>query len=254
MKFRLNIRRELTIVGVLVVLFGIIAFTERMKGDVTVSAIRISIENVHDNHFLEEDDVMKLMRLDPEQLRGSNLSNVNFRAVEDRIRLSPYVQNAEVYSDLKGNLIVRVMLRRPVARIVQSNGSDAYIGEDGTIIPVSRKFSPRVILVSGAFVPEFLKLGNVHEREEGKQLMLMLETIRKDPFWNAQIAQVDIDAKTNIDLYLQVGDEVVEFGEPTDIEAKFRKLTIFYKEVMPSVGWNKYDRVNVAYEGQVVVE
>lgn len=254
MKFRFNIRRELTIVGVVVVLFGIIAFTERMKDDATVRGIRISIENVHDNHYLEEKDVMKLMRIDSDNLRGTDLSKVNFSAVEDRIRQSPYVRSAEVYSDLKGNLIVRVSLRRPVARIVQSDGPDAYIGEDGTIIPVSGKFSSRVILVSGAFVPALLKLGNVHEREEGRQLMQMLETIREDPFWNAQIAQVDIDAKTNIDLYLQVGDEVVEFGRPDDIEAKFKKLAIFYKEVLPSVGWNKYDRINVAYEGQVVAE
>lgn len=254
MKFRFNIRRELTIVGVTVVLFGIIAFSERMKDGATVKGIRISIENVHENHYLEEKDVMKLMRLDPDNLRGTDLSKVNFSAVEDRIRQSPYVRNAEVYSDLKGNLIVRVSLRRPIARIVQSDGPDAYIGEDGTIIPVSAKFSSRVILVSGAFVPALLKLGNVHQREEGRQLMQMLETIREDPFWNAQIAQLDIDAKTNVALYLQVGDEVVEFGKPDDIETKFRKLAIFYKEVLPSVGWNKYDRINVAYEGQVVAE
>lgn len=254
MKFRINIRREITIVASVAVLFGIIAFTERMKGEVTVGAIRISLENVHDNHYLEEKDVMKLMRLDVDNLRGTSLSKVNFSGVEDRIRQSPYVRHAEVYSDLKGNLIVKVSLRRPVARIVQSDGPDAYVGEDGTIMPVSDRFSSRVILVSGAFVPELLKLGNVHDREEGRQLMHMLEIIREDPFWNAQIAQLDVDSKTRVNMYLQVGDEVVEFGKPADCETKFRKLAIFYKEVLPSVGWNRYNRVNVEYAGQVVAE
>ena len=254
MKFKLNIRREVTIVAVLVVLFGLIAFTERMKSEVTVSAIRISLDNIHDNHYLEEKDVMKLMRLDPENLRGASLSKVNFSEIEQRIRQSPYVSSAELYSDLKGNLMVNVSLRRPVARIVQSDGPDAYIADDGTIMPVSDKFSSRVILLSGDFMPKILKLDNVHEIEEGRQFMRMLQMIRKDAFWNAQIAQIDISAKAKAVLYLQVGDETIEFGRPDDLETKFRKLKIFYKEIFPRVGWNKYDRINVEYEGQVVAE
>ena len=254
MKFKLNIRREVTIVAVLVVLFGLIAFTERMKSEVTVSDVRISLDNIHDNHYLEEKDIMKLMRLNPENLRGANLSQMNFSEIEERIRQSPYVRTAELYSDLKGNLMVHVSLRRPVARIAQSDGPDAYIGEDGTIMPVSDKFTSRVILLSGPFMPRILKLDNIQEIDEGRQLMQMLEMIRKDAFWKAQIAQIEVDAKAKTSLFLQVGDETIEFGKPDNLETKFRKLEIFYKEVFPRVGWNKYDRINVEYEGQVVAE
>jgi cell division protein FtsQ len=254
MKFKLNLRRELKIVAVLAVLFGLIAFTERMKDDVTVSAIQISINNVHENHYLEEKDVMKLMRLNMENLKGADISQLNFSEIEARIRQSPYVSDAELYSDLKGNLMVSVSLRRPVARMVQNYGPDAYIGEDGTVMPVSEKFSSRVVLVSGEFVPKLLSEDNVHEVEEGRQLMLLLNTIRDDPFWNAQVAQIDLSSKARAVLYTQVGDEIIEFGKVEDIDTKFRKLKIFYKEVLPRVGWNKYDRINVQYQGQVVAE
>ena len=254
MKFKLNIRREVTIVAALAVLFGLIAFTERMKSEVTVSAIRISLDNIHDNHYLEEKDILKLMRLNLDNLRGANMSKLNFSEIEQRIRQSPYVSRAELYSDLKGNLMVNVSLRRPVARIVQSDGPDAYIGDDGTVMPVSEKFSSRVILLSGEFIPKMLKLDNILEIDEGRQLMQMLNMIREDPFWNAQIAQIDINAKAKTSLFLQVGDEIIEFGKPDNLETKFRKLKIFYKEIFPRVGWNKYERINVEYEGQVVAE
>jgi cell division protein FtsQ len=254
MNFKLNIRREVTIAAALVVLFVLIAFTERMKSEVTVSAIRISLENIHDNHYLEEKDIMKLMRLDLENLRGASLSKLNFREIEQRIRESPYVSSAELFSDLKGNLMVNVSLRRPIARIVQNEGPDAYVGDDGTIMPVSDKFTSRVILLSGEFIPKMLKLDNVHDLDEGRQLMQMLEMIRKDPFWSAQIAQIDMNAKGKTVLYLQVGDETIEFGELENLETKFKKLKIFYKEIFPRVGWNKYNRINVEYEGQVVAE
>jgi cell division protein FtsQ len=254
MKFRLNIRREIKIIAVLAVVFALIAFTERMKGEVTVRAVHVTLENIHENHYLDETDIMKLMRLDPENVKGASLSQLNFRDIEQRIRQSPYVDNAELYSDLKGNLMVNVSLRRPVARFVQQDGPDAYLAADGTVMPVSGKFSSRVLLISGDFVPAFLKAGNILQLQEGKQVMLMLNTIREDNFWNAQIAQIDIDSKGRSVLFPQVGDERIEFGKPEDLEVKFRKLKIFYKEILPRVGWNKYNRINLEYEGQVVAE
>jgi cell division protein FtsQ len=254
MKFKFNLKRELKIVAVLAVLFGLIAFTERMKGEVNVSEIQISIENVHENHYLDDKDVYKLMQLDMDNLRGSDISQLNFNEIEERIRQNPYVGDAELFSDLKGTLMVNVYLRRPIARIVQSDAPDAYIGEDGTIMPVSDKFNSRVVLVSGDFVPKLIKLDNILEIEEGKDLMDMLNVIRDDSFWSAQIAQIDIGAKGNTVLFPQVGDETIEFGKPENLEVKFRKLKIFYKEILPRVGWNKYDRINVQYEGQVVAE
>lgn len=82
----------------------------------------------------------------------------------------------------------------------------------------------------------------------------MIEKITGDEFWNAQITQLDIDNKLRITLYPQVGNEVIEFGKPEDIDTRFKKLKIFYKEILPKVGWNKYDRVNLEYEGQIVAE
>lgn len=254
MKFKFNVRRELRILAALLVLSGLIAFTERMKDDVTVSEVQITIENIHENHYLDERDVLKLMRLNTQNMRGASLSKLNFSEIEERIRQSPYVGDAELYSDLKGNIMVNVSLRRPVARIIQSDGPNAYIAEDGTIMPVSDRFFSRVVLVSGEFVPKFLKLDNINEIEEGRQLMDMINAIHEDAFWNAQVAQIDINARKRAVLYPQVGDEMIEFGRPVDLEKKFKKLKIFYKEILPRVGWNKYNRINVEYEGQVVAE
>jgi hypothetical protein len=57
-----------------------------------------------------------------------------------------------------------------------------------------------------------------------------------------------------ITIFPQVGDERIEFGKPENAEVKFKKLMIFYKEILPRTGWNKYNRVNLEYEGQIVTE
>jgi cell division protein FtsQ len=210
--------------------------------------------NVNDNHFLEEDDVADLMQLDTESLKGASLNKVNLKDVEGRIRKETFIKDAQLYSDLKGNLVVRAELRRPVARLVRKDGPDGYIAEDGTIMHVSDKFTPRVMLVSGAYVDRLIKEKNINETEEGRNLATLMETIREHEFWSAQVAQLNIDKKMRITIYPQVGDERIEFGAPTNIDEKLGKLMIFYKEILPRVGWGKYERINLEYEGQIVTE
>lgn len=254
MKFKINIRRELKVIAALFVVGGIIAFTERQQTNVSVKDISIRMVNVSENHFLDEGDILKLMELDRENIKGASIDKVNMREVERKIQREPFVDDAQLYTDLKGNLMVRASLRRPVARIVRSDGPDGYIAEDGTVMPVSEKFTARVLLISGTFVKQLLQQRNLNATAEGKGLMDLMTEIRENEFWNAQIAQLDIDSKMRITILPQIGDEKIEFGTTENIDAKFSKLMIFYKEILPRMGWNKYSRVNLEYEGQIVAE
>jgi cell division protein FtsQ len=254
MKFKFSLKRELKIVTAIIVVVGIIAFTERKQGDVHIKDISIKIDNFQENHFLDEGDIMNLMQLKKENLTGTSIDAINLKSIEGKIRKQPFIKKADLYSDLKGNLVVRAELRRPIARIVRNDGPDGYIAEDGTVMPVSEKFTSRVILVSGQFVPELLKQANMNDKEESTKILELINKIRSDEFWSAQLAQLDIDKKGRITIFPQVGDERIEFGKADEAEAKFKKLMIFYKEILPRTGWNKYDRVNLEYEGQIVTE
>ena len=253
-KFKFNLKREIKIAGVLLVVLFLIAFTERKQGTVAIQDIQIKIENTNDNHFLDETDINKLMQLNHENLRGASLSKVGLKEIEKKIKQDRFVKDAQLYTDLKGNLVVNVELRRPIARIVRNDGPDGYVAEDGTIMPVSEKFSSRVLLISGLYVRQLLRQENINSTEEGKQLMTMIGLIREDEFWKAQITQLDIDSKMRINVVPEVGNETIEFGKPENIETKFKKLKIFYKEILPAKGWGKYKRVNLEYEGQIVAE
>ncbi len=121
-------------------------------------------------------------------------------------------------------------------------------------MPVSEKFTARVLLISGGYVSHLIKERNLNLSEDGKELLNLINVIRENDFWAAQIAQLDIDSKMRITILPQVGDEKIEFGRPQQVETKFSKLMIFYKEILPRMGWNKYNRVNLEYEGQIIAE
>lgn len=253
-KFKVSIRREVKIITAIIIVGAIIAFTERRQGSASVRDITIKMKNASENHFLDEEDIVKLMGLKIDNLKGASIDRVNMKEVENKIRRNPFIKDAQLYSDLKGNLVVSAEIRRPIARIVRNDGPDGYIAEDGTVMPVSDKFTSRVILISGSYVKQMLKQNNLNTTEDGKQFIALINTIREDEFWKAQVAQLDIDSKMKITIYPQVGDERIEFGQPDNVETKLKKLMIFYKEILPRMGWNKYNRVNLEYEGQIVAE
>ena len=254
MKIKFNVKRELKILAAILVVVSVIAFTEHRQSDVAIKDLSVKIKNSANNHFLEESDIMELMQLNMQSLRGASSERVKLKDIEKKIKKDPFIESAEMYTDLRGNLIVSVELRRPIARIVRNDGPDGYIAEDGTVMPVSEKFTARVLLVSGAYVKALLKQTNLNMTVEGAALIHLINTLRADEFWNAQIAQLDIDSNGNISLLPQIGDVRIEFGKAGDEQTKLKKLMIFYKEILPRVGWNKYKRVNLEYEGQLIAE
>jgi cell division protein FtsQ len=253
MKAKFSIRKEIKIAVVLIGLSFLIAFSERKRGGSVCKDIVVELDNLNENHFLDEADVMQLVEGSGQPVKGIGIDRIKLKEIEKKLKYDKHILDAELFGDLKGNLIVNVELRRPIARIVQNDAPDAYIAEDGVVMPVSDKYTSRVVLISGA-VKHFLESEDLNKSEEGKQLMEMIEFINEDKFWKAQVAQLDISRDGKIVIFPQVTGQRVEFGKAENIEVKFKKLMIFYKEILPTRGWTRYERVNLEYEGQVVAE
>ena len=254
MKWKWHIRTELKVAAALLGLSFLIAFGERKQGGSVCKDIIIELDNLNENHFLDESDVMKLVENSGQAIKGIGIDRINLKEIEAKLKYDRHILEAELFGDLKGNLVVNVELRRPVARIVQPDAPDAYISEDGVIMPVSEKYTSRVMLLSGSFAKKLLEMEDLKKSEEGTKILEMIAFVGKDRFWKAQIAQMDIGAEGKITIYPQITGQKVEFGQAENIETKFMKLMIFYKEILPQRGWTKYERVNLEYEGQVIAE
>jgi len=254
MKWKLNIRKEIKVAVSIVAISFLIAFSERKQDGLLCKDIVIDLDNIRENHFLDEADIMKLVEGSGQSIKGTSLDHINLKAIETKLKYDKHILEAELYGDLKGNLVVNVKLRRPIARIVQEDAPDAYIAEDGVIMPVSENYTSRVVLISGAYVKTLLASEDLNKLEEGKQLLEMIEFVNDDKFWKAQIAQLDINSAGKITIYPQMTGQLVQFGKAEDFEMKFKKLMIFYKEILPQRGWTRYERVNLEYNGQIIAE
>jgi len=109
-------------------------------------------------------------------------------------------------------------------------------------------------LILDRVLKKLLESEDLSKTVEGQQLMQTIQLINENSFWRAQVAQLDIDNDGKVTIYPQVTGQRIEFGRLEDVEIKFEKLMIFYKEILPQRGWTKYHRVNLEYAGQVIAE
>src|SRR6185295_13480681 len=112
MKVKINIRKEIRIAFAILGLSFLIAFSEKKQGGAVCKNIVVQIENINDNHFLDERDVLHLVETSGQSIKGTSLSRINLRDIELKLKVDKHIKEAELYGDLKGNLIVNIELRR----------------------------------------------------------------------------------------------------------------------------------------------
>lgn len=207
--------------------------------------------------FIERADVEKILAYDGSgPVQGNKQKNIVLAALETRIKANPMVGDCQVFHDLEGNLVVDIQQQQPLARWVGTSRQEEwrradgfYIDRAGNFIPLSDRFSARVLLVSGPF---FQNKKNI-KSAEGQAVLKLIQQLNEDPFWEAQVVQMHVSKNGNIDLRTALGDQRIEFGKAEDNETKLRKLRIFYDKVM-AADWSRYSRIDLRFHDQIVCE
>ena len=234
------------------VVIVLIAFSGVKNYNREVQDVDISVAQEDGNFFTNQIEVMDLMTLSQsDYVVGVELSELSPKNLEERVEANPFVKDAQVFRDLKGNVQVRVEQSKPIARLITSEG-DHYIDTEGNVLPVNAKHTARVLLVDSEL--SFVWEKNLFESTYGERVFELIEFIEKDDFWRAQIAQIVLLKNGEIELYPQVTKQKVVFGAPEDIDTKFQKLMTFYKEILPKKGWNSYKLVNLKFDNQIICE
>jgi cell division protein FtsQ len=249
-----KLKKLLLLFMLIVVVFSAIGFVEKQQNDKVCNKIIVQIDNRADNYFINEQDIVALVtESGSSQVIGKNIDMLPLKEIEKRLKLNKFIDEAEVYKDLKGNLIVKAGQSHPIARVIQDSGPDAYIDKSGKILPVSDRFTARVMLIGGDYTTTLVQK-DLTKTAEGLAILQLLDHINSNNFWKAQISEIYIDKKGEITMYPQISQQIIEFGKAENIEQKFKKLKILYKDILPQKGWNTYSKVNLKYHNQIVCE
>ncbi len=216
----------------------------------------ISIADADERGFVTEEDVKSILVSSGQQLLGAPISSINCYKLEELLRSKSYIKFVEVYTDINGTLNVSIAQREPVLRVC-IGATGFYLDKDGYVFPPSSSYAEYVPVVTGAPQLPFTMgyKGPLPLDPASKQLVGLLDFalfLKKEPYWNAMIVQINVTSDGKVELIPRVGSQVVILGSLDGYEYKLHKLQVFYRKAMPTVGWNTYKIINLSYGNQVV--
>lgn len=233
--------------------FLLISFTNARQNKRVCDKIVIKINTEYQSYFLDESSIENLLTEGNRKIiKGLNQRALDLKYYENLLYDNTFVKYAAISRNYDGGLVVEVTQRKPQVRIIENN-KRYYVDNEGIVLPMSKKYSARVPVVFNHSKISFNDSAFFYS-EIGIKYINFFNFIQKNQFWTKMIASVEILEKGDINLQLHIGKQKIEFGQPDHIEDKFKKLDFFLKKIVPSKGWNKYERVNLEYENQIVCE
>jgi cell division protein FtsQ len=233
--------------GILVLLVAAI----NKRNNKTCSGLKIEFNTKKDGRFVDEKEILNLLTANGnDKIVGRTIASIDLRKKQKMIEENKWIRDAQVFFDNNEVLRVTVVERAPVARVFTNDGKSFYIDSGGALLPLPDKLPVKVPVFTNFPHPKLWLRGT--DSILIRQITELSGFILKDPFWAAQIEQVNIKPDKGFEMVPSVGSHLIVFGDGRDIEQKFHRLLIFYREVMSKTGFGKYGKIDLRYDGQVV--
>ena len=219
-----------------------------IKNHKTCRQVQISIQGARHFMFLNNRDIVQLISQDGAgHPVGKPISACNLQLLQAVLEKNVWIKEAKLFFDNNFVLHVMILEREPVARVFDAEGSSFYIDSSGFRIPLGSK---RMVVQLPVFTNFPAKANS--DSLLLRQISLLSGYILHEPFWKAQIAQVDITPQHTFEMVPTFGNHLIEFGGAENYAAKFHRLALFYKKVLKNYGFDRYARISVQYGEQII--
>ena len=214
----------------------------RQPADAVCTDLAVTVDaDGQEGDFITPADIKHLLQKDGLYPKGKKLVSIRCRDIEACLDKSPFIKEAECFKSPTGQVCVKISQRIPVFRIMADNGEQYYLDSYGTVIPRSG-YAAHLPVVTG----------HVTQKNAASLLVELGRCLQNDPFWNSQVEQVNITPDGELEMVPRVGDHIVFLGKPRDIEGKLARLRTFYEKALNKVGWNKYARISLEFNNQII--
>lgn len=247
--------KRLTTVAVFFAAAVLVISAVERKESSQVESVVVRITSLSgDSTLIKPSDIMQTIeRSFGYELTSLPVGEVDIERLEKVLEEDPLIADADAFIDADNRVSIKISQREPVLRIIDHNGLNYYLDANGAKMPLSKHYTPRVIVATGNIPPhspDFLE----RKRHLLKDLFELAQIIRADEFLNALVEQIYVNNRGELTLVPKLGDQLIYFGRMVDAEDKLKRLKVFYLEAIPYEGWQRYSAINLKFRGQVVCE
>ena len=237
-------------------IFGLFFFIDVNYGDEPLNGVNISLYRDTPKGFVDT-SMVKTQLLKVQQLDSLKLNSVKIWEMEHYLRDNQFIKSADIFKGVNGELFVNIKEEKPLLRIFNRKSKSFYVSKEGKILAMSGKYTPRVMIVNG-YINIGLNEGHnyvsdtIYRKTPLQDLYKLSGLISNDEFLNAQLNQIYINSKNEIELIPELGNQTIVLGNLDNIEIKLRNLNAFYKQALLDEGINKYRKIDLRFDGQIV--
>ncbi len=222
----------------IVCITGLYSFSDYRSNQRNIEGI--SLEFVGENSlFLSKDVVNKLLIQNYGSLKNVPKEDIVLNTIEKVIETNDMVKNAQVYLTIDGELKSKIAQRQPIGRI--EGLTQFYLDEEGRKMPLSRKYSARVPIITGKITGKSLE-----------DVYVILQFVNDDDFLRKNIIGIHIEDEEKYQLRFRVENFVVNLGDVNDLEEKFSNFKAFYAKALKDQTLDNYKIVSLEFDNQVV--
>lgn len=220
------------------------------------TGLNVVIADSSINRFVSKADVKKFLDKEYGEYVGMLLDSIDLAKVEKIIDGRSAVNKSEAYTTRDGMLNVKVTQRTPVVRFQKSDGG-FYADAEGFLFPLQSSYASRVQVIDGD-IPLKANSGYKGEITDEKErawlgkVIDLVNYMENSRTWKDKIVQITVCDGGELIMVPREGTERFHFGQPDEIQEKFRKMEKYYTAVVPAKGEKEYSVVNLEYDGQIV--
>ena len=167
--------------------------------------------------------------------------SISLYKIEQEIDKNTYVEKSQVHMKIGQELNVDIKQKEPIARVITAD-SIFYLDKNSNFMSLSKLKSSNVPLIFG-----------FSEYSDLKYLTEISLMIKNDEFLNKNISQIFIKDDQKIDLKIRGNNTIIEFGNNNRLKNKIQNLKAFYNRAISKNEIDKYKKINLRFENQVVV-
>jgi len=216
-------------------------FTGKKQGETVCEKVAIVIADSLERKFLTEKEVITYLTAEKLYPLNHKMDEINTLQIEEALLKNVIVESVEVVQSVSGKITIVITQKMPVLRVYTSGGN-YYVDNTGQIMPST--------LRQAIYVP--VASGNIEKSFAISELYNFALFLQHDAFWNDQITQIYVRTPKDVEIVPRVGNHRILLGSLDDFETKLEKLRLYYEQVIPKTGWEKYGIINLKYRDQIV--
>jgi cell division protein FtsQ len=195
-------------------------------------------------------------------LQGTPMSQIDVGAIQVAVNRHPAIQSCNVYMGVDGILNIDIQQRAPMFRVMNSDGSGFYVdtlGQSFNLLDRSVAYVP-IVSVEGVMGAMEFPATRAYYDENTLGLTYLDELVmfgnhmRKHADLKDWTEHVHLTAMGTLEVIPRIGRHVIDYGSIYNLEMKTKMLFQFYRSQLYITDLEKYSRINLNFENQVICE